>query len=136
MVSFAAGWLASEAGKADYLSRGESIGNTWESHMSALLNNQGEPAGEAKLYQSNAFSLSALTLGLAANYEDIPKEQWQRIEPHLNAVVLVAPPEIRRQTQAVVQCIQVAKQDGHLAQDCLDAARAVPWSKAAATVPN
>jgi hypothetical protein len=65
-------------------------------------------------------------MALAMHYEQIPDEQWKRIEARLNGTIEVTPPEIRNRLTQVIECITEARRVGAIDRDCVVRAQSMP----------
>jgi hypothetical protein len=113
------GWQGGLLARDHHVSPGESMASTWESQIAILTNAQGEPRAPDDVVVTAHFSMAALTLGLALHYEQIPEEQWQRIEARLGSILVGMPEHARASTAAVIDCILSARRAGSIDRECV-----------------
>lgn len=126
LVCFLLGWQVAQISKADHLSIGQSIASSWESQMQVLINSRGEPRSPNDIQTSAQYSLATLTMALAMHHNEIPDEQWNRIEPRLNETIGVTPPEILDRMTQLIECINKARRVGTVDGACVVRAQSIP----------
>jgi hypothetical protein len=118
LVSAAGGWLASEVQHAGTLSPGASILAAWESQVAVMTTNAGERREPADVVVGGAYALSALSMGLAAHYDQLTPAEKQALQRVLPRAKAVAPPSGDRRYGAVLGCMEAAGM-GAMREECL-----------------
>jgi hypothetical protein len=122
-----AGWHAALLSTARHLTPGESIANTWMAQMTTLVKANGEPKSTDEVLKSAQITLLAQTLGMALHHSQITEEQWQYIEPRLQASAHLMSSKEKPQMTALIDCILAARQHGEMNSACIAEASKIPF---------